>query len=91
MSEPVSESENPHDDDQDPFDDEFDSPFAHVPAADAGPMPFQDGYWTYEKMISATGRTTARNRNAVQRAVMLTIVVLILAFTAFGLLSWLFR
>ena len=40
-------------------DDIFDSPFAHVPAGDAGPRPMQDGFTTYEQMLSATGGVLA--------------------------------
>ena len=33
-------------------DGDFHSPFSHVPAADAGPGPMQDGCFTYEKYIA---------------------------------------
>jgi len=39
-----------------------DSPFAHVPASDAGPGPLQEGPFTYEKMVASTGRATVRTR-----------------------------
>src|SRR6266700_8445185 len=40
--------------------DDNDSPFAHVPAQDAGPGPLQDGPFTYEKLVASTGRGTIR-------------------------------
>jgi hypothetical protein len=36
--------------------DEFDSPFSHVPASGAGPGPLQDGPFTYERLVRSTGR-----------------------------------
>ena len=35
-------------------DDEFDSPFAHVPSSDAGPNPLQEGPFTYGKLVEST-------------------------------------
>jgi hypothetical protein len=58
---------------------EFDSPFARVPASDAGPGPMQDGYLTYERMIAATGQASAARTPRWVRLVLvflLTVVVL---------------
>jgi hypothetical protein len=74
-----------HDDD-----DEFDSPFAHVPAADAGPLPFQDGYWTYEKSVQAVGRVGASSRYALRGLALVFVWVLIVG-ALLGLLLTLLR
>ena len=72
-------------------DDEFESPFAHVPSADAGPLPFQDGYWTYEKTFAAMGRTTNRNPGPALRSVAIVGACALLLLVALGLVLALLR
>jgi hypothetical protein len=43
--------------------DEFDSPFAHVPAAGAGPIPTQEGPFTWEKVAASTAKTGYASRS----------------------------
>jgi hypothetical protein len=62
---------------------EFDSPFAHVPASDAGPGPMQDGYLTYEKMVASTGQASASRLPRWARVVLVALVVVV-AVTLLG-------
>jgi hypothetical protein len=72
-------------------DDEFESPFANVPSSDAGPLPFQDGYWTYEKTFAAMGRTTNRNSGPALRGVAIVGACALLLLVALGLALALLR
>jgi hypothetical protein len=40
-------------------DEEFDSPFAHVPAANAGPLPMKDGPFVWENVAASAGAVSA--------------------------------
>jgi hypothetical protein len=51
------------------LDPDDESPFAHVPAQDAGPGPLQDGPFTYDKLIASTGRGTIRIGSGWRRVV----------------------
>lgn len=56
---------------------EFDSPFAYIPASDAGPGPMQDGYVTYEKLIAATGQASTVRTPRWARVVMMVLLAVV--------------
>ena len=72
-------------------DDAFESPFAHVPGADAGPLPFQDGYWTYEKTFQAMGQTSTRSTGTARRGTAVVGACALLLLAALGLVLALVR
>jgi len=65
-------------------DDEFDSPFSHVPVSGAGPVPMQEGPFTYEKVVASTGSGgyAARAPRWVQVALIVVAAVLLLGLVA---------
>ena len=67
-------------------DDEFDSPFAHVPEPGAGPTPMQTGPFTYDRMLASTGRASLRSASPSRRAAGWVVIAVALAVVLAGLL-----
>jgi hypothetical protein len=57
--------------------DDDDSPFAHVPASEAGPAPLQDGYFTYDKLVESTGRGTVYDASGARKLIGIIAMVLV--------------
>jgi hypothetical protein len=67
-------------------DDDFDSPFAHVPEAGAGPTPMQTGPFTYERMLASTGRASLGSASPTWRVTGWLVIAVALAIVFAGLL-----
>ena len=65
-------------------DEGFDSPFAHVPAANAGPLPMQEGPFVWENVAASAGRVSA---GRPPRWVYVALGVLVLGFAAVVVMS----
>ena len=65
------------------MDDEFDSPFAHVPAPNAGPSPLQEGPFTYERLAQSSGRGSLIGAGRARLIVFAVVLVVVL----FGVIS----
>ncbi len=61
---------------------EPDSPFARVPAANAGPGPLQAGPFTYERMVASTGRGSVDGVPRWQRWALIAMFVAFAALAA---------
>jgi hypothetical protein len=57
---------------------EFDSPFAHVPASDAGPSPLQEGPFTYERLAQSSGRATLAGTRGARVGVFVVFLAVVL-------------
>jgi hypothetical protein len=68
-------------------DDAFDSPFAHVPAAGAGPSPMQDGPTTFSQLEAGAGRVNLRDVSSRRRIVAKVIVAVVLGAFVVALLA----
>jgi hypothetical protein len=73
-------------------DDANDSPFAHVPMANAGPSPMQEGPTTYGRMVAATGRVNLSGSSPRRRLVVRVVIGGVLAILVLSVLvSWAMR
>jgi hypothetical protein len=68
-----------------------DSPFAHVPAPDAGPSPLQDGPLTYEKVVASAGRASVYRTSGWRRTFGVFIGLVVVAVVLLGILVALLR
>lgn len=65
--------------------DEFESPFAHVPSPAAGPAPLQDGPFTYERLVNSTGRANLTHAPLSRSIVLRIAIAVVLGGIAVGI------